>query len=106
MATNPQAEGQTRINFQISEVDRDTLIRLAEASGMKLSAYIRLVLEEAVAEELIFKRTHSKKSTPTVVGLDCDDPTSQLERVAPDAREGKPSAGLAPSAREPKPRKA
>lgn len=77
MATNPQAEGQTRINFQISEVDRDTLIRLAEASGMKLSAYIRLVLEEAVAEELIFKRTTSKKSTPTLDELTVDFPVSK-----------------------------
>ena len=77
MATNPQAAGQTRINFQISEEDRDTLIRLADASGMKLSAYIRLVLDGAVAEELIFKRTTSKKSTPTLDELTVDFPVSK-----------------------------
>lgn len=90
MATNPQAEGQTRINFQISEVDRDVLIRLAEASGMKLSAYIRLVLEEAVAEELIFKRTPTTRGVTSEIKV-----TSSLEKIFPDVPAAKPSPDLA-----------
>ena len=56
MATNPQAEGQTKINFQISDSDKATLQRLADASGMKLSAYVRMVLEDAVAAKTVYTR--------------------------------------------------
>ena len=54
--TNPQAEGQTRINFQISEDEKAALQILADASGMKLSAYIRRVLiEEGVNQHTIYE---------------------------------------------------
>ncbi len=55
MATNPQAEGQTKISFQISEAEKADLQRLADRSGMKLSAYIRKVLENAIMSPIVFK---------------------------------------------------
>lgn len=62
MATNPQAEGQTRINFQISNDEKAALQKLADASGMKLSAYIRKVLiEEGIQEHTIYE---TKKTKP------------------------------------------
>ncbi|MFA6959908.1 MAG: hypothetical protein WC205_04050 [Opitutaceae bacterium] len=60
MATNPQAEGQTKISFQISDAEKSTLQKLADDSGMKLSAYIRKVLLDAVADGVIF--AHQKFS--------------------------------------------
>lgn len=54
MATNPQAPGQTKISFQISEEEKAELQKLADASGMKLSAYIRKVLLDAMAERTVY----------------------------------------------------
>lgn len=92
MATNPQAAGQTRINFQISEEDRDKLQKLADASGMKLSAYIRLIMEEAVSDELVF--THSPERKPKVGTplRELDQPPMAAEDPAPyGAKKPRPS---------------
>ena len=55
MATNPQADGQTKIGFQISDEEKAALQKLADQSGMKLSAYIRMVLTQALREARIYR---------------------------------------------------
>jgi len=60
MATNPQAEGQTKISFQITEEDKRKLRELADASGMKLSEYLRHVIDSALSEETHFRVVKSQ----------------------------------------------
>ena len=59
MGTNPQAEGQTKISFQISEKDKEKLRKLADASGMKLSEYLRRVIDSALSDETQFRTVKS-----------------------------------------------
>ena len=66
VATNPQAAGQTKISFQISDEEKAVLQKLADASGMKLSAYIRKVLIDAVATSVTYS-TERKTFAPPVL---------------------------------------
>lgn len=62
MGTNPQAEGQTKVSFQISEEDKERLRKLANASGMKLSEYLRRVIVSALSDEIRFETVRSTKN--------------------------------------------
>lgn len=46
MATNPQAEGMTKLTFQLSEDEKEQLKQLARAAGVTMSQYIRWMLSE------------------------------------------------------------
>lgn len=64
MATNPQAEGQTRISLQISEEEKEQLTRLAKESNMTLSAYVRQVLIEAIDSDTTYARHKTRSPQP------------------------------------------
>lgn len=48
MATNPQAEGMTKINFQLSAEEKEQVQRLADDAGVSMSLYIRRLLADHI----------------------------------------------------------
>ena len=81
MTTNPQAMGQTKISFQISEAEKDVLQKLADQSGMKLSAYVRKVLAEAMETGTAY--TQSKITTAPFAALAAEDPAPYKTKPRP-----------------------
>lgn len=50
MGTNPLGKGTKNVSVNMTEELRDSVAALAEASGLTLSAYVKAVLSEAVAD--------------------------------------------------------
>lgn len=56
MATNPQAEGKTKITFQVDEADKELAKQLAKESDLSLSEYVREAFDSAIQSHRIYKR--------------------------------------------------
>jgi predicted DNA-binding protein len=50
MGTNPLGKGTKNVSVNMAEELRDELAKLADASGLTLSAYIKTVLADAVKD--------------------------------------------------------
>lgn len=55
MATHPIGKGTRNLSVNIPQSWRDELDRLARASGMRLSEYVRILLEDAITRRLRFR---------------------------------------------------
>ena len=63
MPTNPQAPGKTKVTFEITRSEKETLKHLAAASKLTMSKYCMRLIGEALDNSTIF--AHHKTTTGT-----------------------------------------
>lgn len=87
MATNPQAEGKTKITFQVDEADKELAKQLAKESDLSLSEYVREAFDSAIQSHRIYKRVPFEQKIAAETPANYLSPDQILaERLKPRSR--------------------